>query len=238
MRESAMSLGLDHDSVTQAPENERISPELRTVRATDGWNPERFAREQIRGLVRQVFAPSLSRPVRQVMFTSVEPETDVRGICMRVGESLALETLESIAIVGRHPHIVAREEIRMPGGANENRDAPLRHAGVRWRSNVWLVPAQENDENGVSASSLHKYLAEVRGEFKYSILEGPPAGSNEATTIAQFADGVVLVLSAQRTRRATASQIKKMLQEAQVRLLGAVLTEREFPVPERLYRRL
>ena len=68
---------------------------------------------------------------------------------------------------------------------------------MRWRSNVWLVPNRENDEDNVSAAALHRYLAQVRSEFEYAILEGPPAaGSNEATAMAQFADGVVLVLSA------------------------------------------
>jgi hypothetical protein len=180
--------------------------------------------------------------VRHVMFTPAEAETDVRSICMRVGESLALETMGSIAIVGRHPHLVAAEQIgrtRMPGIADDNLAARLRGAAVRWRSNVWLVPNRENDEDNVSAAALHKYLAQIRSEFEYAILEGPPAaGSNEATAMAQFADGVVLVLSAQRSRRATASQIKKMLEESQARLLGTVLADREFPLPERLYRRL
>jgi len=56
--------------------------------------------------------------------------------------------------------------------------------------------------------------------------------------MAQIADGVVLVVSAERTRRAAACKIKEMLEAAQVRLLGAVLSDREFPIPERIYRRL
>jgi hypothetical protein len=237
-----MSIGLGISRFTQDAEGEPISPEIRPIRSLNAWNPERFAREQIRGLVRQVFFSNLPRTVRHVMFTPAEAETDVRSICMRVGESLALETMGSIAILGRHPHLVAAEEIgrtRMPGIVDDNLGAPLRGAAVRWRSNVWLVPNRENDEDNVSATALHKYLAQIRSEFEYAILEGPPAaGSNEATAMAQFADGVVLVLSAQRTRRATASQIKKMLEKSQARLLGTVLTDREFPLPERLYRRL
>jgi Mrp family chromosome partitioning ATPase len=56
--------------------------------------------------------------------------------------------------------------------------------------------------------------------------------------MARVADGLILVLSAQRTRRATALKVKQMLEEAQVRILGAVLSDREFPMPERIYRRL
>ena len=92
---------------------------------------------------------------------------------------------------------------------------------------------------GDATASLHSYLGEVRREFEYSIVEAPPAGeSNEATAMAQFADGIILVLSAQRTRRIAARKIKEALEEAQARLLGTVLSDRSFPIPERIYRRL
>ncbi len=90
-----------------------------------------------------------------------------------------------------------------------------------------------------TAVGLHSYLGAVRREFDYSILEGPPAGeSNEATSMAQFADGIILVLSAGSTRRVVARRIKEMLEAAQARVLGTVLTDRVFPIPERIYRRL
>jgi Mrp family chromosome partitioning ATPase len=48
----------------------------------------------------------------------------------------------------------------------------------------------------------------------------------------------VLVLTANKTRRLVAAQIKDQLSKAQVPLLGTVLTERRFPVPQGLYRSL
>ena len=90
-----------------------------------------------------------------------------------------------------------------------------------------------------TATSLHSYLGEVRREFEYSIVEAPPAGeSNVATAMAQFADGIILVLSAHRTRRIMARKIKGVLEAAQARILGTVLSDRVFPIPEGIYRRL
>ena len=90
-----------------------------------------------------------------------------------------------------------------------------------------------------SAVSEHAFLEEVRREFEFSVLQGPAAGvSNGAIVMSQSADGIILVLSAQHTRRAAALKVKRALGEAQVRLLGAVLRDREFPIPERVYRRL
>ena len=56
--------------------------------------------------------------------------------------------------------------------------------------------------------------------------------------MAQFADGIVLVLAAHRTRRVTARKVKEALEVSQARVLGTVLSERMFPVPEGIYRRL
>jgi hypothetical protein len=65
----------------------------------DAWDPERFAQEQIRGLVRRVFSPNAPTPVRQVVFSAVEGETDVSTICRRAGEALAMETTGQIAVL-------------------------------------------------------------------------------------------------------------------------------------------
>jgi Mrp family chromosome partitioning ATPase len=58
------------------------------------------------------------------------------------------------------------------------------------------------------------------------------------TRIGRGCDGLVLVLTADKTRRLVAARMKDLLREAQIPLLGTVLTERRFPVPEALYRKL
>jgi Mrp family chromosome partitioning ATPase len=104
---------------------------------------------------------------------------------------------------------------------------------------LWFVPALGKNAGDGKMTSVHSYLGEVRREFEYSIVEAPSAGeSNEVTAMAQFADGIILVLSANKTRRATARKIKETLETAQARLLGTVLSDRVFPIPDAIYRRL
>lgn len=212
-------------------------------RQAGAWNPEDFAREQIQGLVRQVFFSDAERPVRQVVFSAVEPETDVRNICRRVGEALARETVESVALAGEYPEISRDAETDhedSTGRPAKDEGTFLRQDTTRVRSNLWLLPAaKKNDEGRVTAVELHSYLCAMRREFKYSIVAGPPAReSNQATSMARFADGIILVLSAHRTRRNTARKIMEALQAAQARILGTVLSDRMFPIPEGIYRRL
>jgi Mrp family chromosome partitioning ATPase len=82
-------------------------------------------------------------------------------------------------------------------------------------------------------------LKQLRQEFEYVVIEGPAAGvSSEAALLGQMTDGLILVLGAHRTRKATAQKIKQTLQGAQSRILGTVLSERRFPIPESIYNRL
>ena len=225
---------------TEAWPGEDRPTELRTLREASGWDPERFAREQIRGLVRQVFLSNTARPVRQVVFTSPEPETEVRSICRRVAEALAVETTGSIAIVGGGSRILLTAESLKPAPDGETAygNPPLRQIATHHFDSVWQVPAARSYRRQVSTAALHLYLGQVRREFDYALVEGPAGESNEAMSMAQFADGVILVVSSQHTRRATARQVKEMLRAAQIRLLGTVLSDRAFPIPESIYRRL
>jgi hypothetical protein len=167
----------------------------------------------------------------------MDPETDVKSICRQVGEALALETAGSVALVGEHPQVLRDPDPRQL--KNSDGSGSLREAATRLRGNLWLVPvAEKGGERGTTAW-LHSHLGAVRREFEYSILAAPPAGeSNEAASMAQFVDGIILVLSARRTRRVVARKIKEVLEATQARVLGTVLTDRVFPIPERIYRRL
>jgi len=213
-----------------------LSPELEISRPQTAWNPQTFAREQIRGLVRQVFLAG--RPVRQVVFSAVEADSDLRNLCRSVGEALAAQAHGTVAVVGGYPRLQGGNESQASARGERDAARPLRQIAARVRGNLWLVPDGRTGGGCVSAASLQAYLSEVRRQFEYSIVEAAPAASDETLSLAQFADGIILVLSAHHTRRAAARQIKAALAAAQVHILGAVLSDRVFPIPEAIYRRL
>ena len=70
--------------------------------------------------------------------------------------------------------------------------------------------------------------------FQYLFLARYP----ESTALGQIADGLVLVLEAEATRREAASAAAASLRAANVPILAAVLNKRNFPIPQKLYKRL
>jgi hypothetical protein len=208
-------------------------PQVGMVHETNEWNPENFGREQIRGLVQRVFFAGGSQAVRQVVFSAVGSNTDVADICDRVGQALALETRAHVALVRRE---------HRAGEIVHRRNGAIKSWSTQAAANLWRVPGfgrgECGEESGTGPYWLSR-LSELRNEFEYAVIHGPAAGiSSEAALLGQLADGIILVLGAQSTRRATARKIKETLEGAQSRILGTVLSERRFPVPERIYRRL
>ena len=80
---------------------------------------------------------------------------------------------------------------------------------------------------------------ELRKEFDYVLIDAPPLNEySDAIALGQISDGLVLVLEANATRRESALRIAETLRATQIRVLGAVLNKRTFPIPEGLYNRL
>ena len=82
-------------------------------------------------------------------------------------------------------------------------------------------------------------MAELRGRFDFVLVDAPSTSVSEAAfVLGRLADGVVVVVQANSTRRETARLMTEEFEENHVRVLGAVLHGRTYPIPEVIYKRL
>ncbi len=237
MSQVAASTGLFASSI---PNKELGRPqEVRRPHPGTNWWEGTFANEQVRGLVRQLFLSEDEKHSQHILFSAIDRETDAGCVCRLVGEALAQENVGDVAVFGRSPQLCpahgVSSETRRDDHSRET--APLRQASSHVAENLWVLRHNLGDRLSIT-TKLHSAICDLRREFEYSIIEGPVADSHEALTMAQMVDGVVLVLSARHTRRATALTAKRALESAHARILGTVLIDRVFPIPENIYRRL
>jgi Mrp family chromosome partitioning ATPase len=82
-------------------------------------------------------------------------------------------------------------------------------------------------------------LDALRWNFDYILIDCPsPAISSEAITLAPIIDGFAVVVKAAQTRRSQIQHCQEMLKNAGGNFLGFVLNQRQYSVPDWLYRRL
>lgn len=191
-----------------------------------------FQDEQVQALVQQLFLQHEPR-VRHVGFAALEPDASVGPLCLQVARSLAESGTKDIGLIDaqlRSDGLPAQLHLQDHAGG----DAPWVVA-----PRLWLVPRRNWLDGGAAQvwdSSLTR-LRTAASEFDYSVVCFDPF-SWVTSRISQTCDGLVLVVTANRTRRHVAARMRDQLTKAKVPLLGAVLAERRLPVPEGLYRKL
>ena len=217
-----------------AAEQRRVTPIREQVQRTAVSPAASVHDDQIHALVQQLFFRHESKPVRHVGFATVESSTGTATLCLEVAKALAEEDRYDVGLIDAQPGSVPLQtQLQIPAPNCAEANWPI-------KPRLWMVPRQSwlPDACGqrITDQNLSR-LRELTTEFDFSTLWCPPVSWLTAS-IGQACDGLVLVLTANKTRRLVAAQIKDQLSKAQVPLLGTVLAERRFPVPQGLYRSL
>ncbi|HZQ22914.1 MAG TPA: hypothetical protein VFA89_08955 [Terriglobales bacterium] len=222
-----------------------LVPQLLRPETTDAaWDPQRFATEQIRGLVRQVFFPGWPRPARQVVISGIHDAGRVAEVCARVAIELAAQVRSRVCAVETEMIRPALLDCLMAqfGANSSSNHATSTPEHRQFGDNLFFVSGEAlwaSKSGCYSAEGIGCALSELRRRFEYTVLHAPPAGIyNQTALMARASDGIILVLEAGRTRRLAARQAAQLLRRANARLIGTVLNHRMFPVPEAIYRRL
>jgi MinD-like ATPase involved in chromosome partitioning or flagellar assembly len=120
--------------------------------------------------------------------------------------------------------------------------APLRDQCVKIGGNLWLAGPNilaDNSRVLLPPIQLKERFAQLRDEFEYMLIDAPGTSvCGDAQLLGQIADAAILVIEANSTRRLTARKAKETLDAAGVRLLGTILNNRTFAIPEAIYRKL
>ncbi|MBI3478653.1 MAG: hypothetical protein HY010_23240 [Acidobacteria bacterium] len=189
--------------------------------------------EQIQNLVQQLFFRQEPALVRHVGFAAIESQAETAQLCLDVATALADTGLHEVGLIdARLQSAPLHTQLQIPAG---NRlDASWLIA-----PRLWLAPRRkwlDESSHPIWDPSLTRLRA-VTIEFDYSIVCLDPF-SWLTTRLGQTCNGLVMVLTANKTRRLVAAQMQEQLRRARIPLLGTVLAERSFPVPPGLYRHL
>ena len=205
-------------------------------------------RDEMFKLVQRVFMAQGAARSRTVVISGMESGNGCSWICARMAEVLASQVSGSVCVVDAN--------LRSPGLHNEygvpnhfgltdalqGNDSIRRYVTSLSRPNLWLMSSGsevEGMETMLGSERMRAMLPELQREFDYVLVDAPAVElGDDCLVLGRHADGVVLVLRAHQTRRERARKALADLENANVRVLGAVLNRRTFPVPEKIYRKL
>jgi protein-tyrosine kinase len=195
-------------------------------------------------LVRGIFLANKGSGLRQVVFVGVDSESGSSSVCANAGRILAENTSKPICVVDANVHSARLSQIlgfKKPGPVF-GKPASVREQCVQIGGNLWLAGTDlMTDRRGslLGEDELKVRLTQLDEAFGYLLIDAPGTRiSKDAELLGYLVDAAVLVIEANKTRRIAAAKAKESLEAAGVRLLGTVLNDRTFPIPDRLYKLL
>ena len=89
------------------------------------------------------------------------------------------------------------------------------------------------------SSEIDIFWQELKNRFSLIIVDSPPlADSPDGLAFAPHADGVILVLEAEKTRSSVAENLKARISQVGGRIVGIVFNKRKYYIPSFIYKRL
>lgn len=200
--------------------------------------------EEILELVQRVFLPRAEVAPRIVVFAAVDRSCDSARVSALAAHHLAKSTRGSVCLVDanlRTPSLQTRLGVTARNGFADAlaNDAPLRSFTTSLAPQLWLMPSgvvRAESADLLSSDRAMSRMTELKDQFDRVIVNAPALGGFADTlALGQLTDGVVLIIEAAATRRESAQVAVARLRSSNIPVLGAVLNNRTFPIPGKIY---
>ncbi len=200
--------------------------------------------EEISRLVQSLFLTQKGRELRNIVFCGVEDDSGSSFLCADAGRALAARS-ELVCLVDanlRACNLSRYFGVVSAPPCNAFLPPPVKERCVQVETNLWLAgPDLFTNERGVllPVDEIARALARLRSLYSFVLIDTQSTStSQDAAMFGNLADAAVLVIEASVTRKPAARKAKEFLEAAGVSLIGTILNNRSFPIPEKLYKRL
>jgi hypothetical protein len=209
---------------------------------------ELVVREEALKLVQRLFlSPDQSAP-KAVLFAAIDANFGCNWLCSLTAKLLAKSVSGSVCLVEgnfRSPSFSESFGVNRERGLIDSlrHDGPIREfVSQGGAENLWLLPSGSPIEDPMillNGTRMRDRFQELRKEFDYIVMNAPPLNVYaDGMVLGRLMDGVVVVLEANASRREAALRVTNSLRTTNIPILGAVLNNRTFPIPEAVYKRL
>lgn len=212
-----------------------------TAKPADPIRRNRMSQEFIT-LAQTIFLSGNANTPHHVVLCGVDGENGSSEICIHLGRALAKSSARPVCLIDANLQFARLENVLVAG-----RQIPLPDMDEDLCRSVepdlWIAelgtPGKQKDAVLPAVQQITERLTALRTRFDFILMDAPGVNAGgDASVLSQLADGAILVIEANSTRKASALKAKQSLETANARILGSVLNNRTFPIPERLYWKL
>lgn len=204
--------------------------------------------EEYRTLLMHIMSLDTVSEIKTLAVTSAHPGEGKTVTALNLGVVMARNFSKQVLIVDcnmRSPSVHRFMGIKAAEGLSNilRDDVPfnveLIQTGVK---NLSILPAgmiSLNPSQILASPRMENLLKELRDNFDYVILDTPAVMPYaDAKILAPLVDGMLLIVKSGRTRREVVQRVESILTGVQSRILGYVLTDVEYHIPEYIHRHL
>ena len=200
-------------------------------------------RQQIAGLVERVFMPLSGPAPRMVAFAGVDAAGPSVWVAAAAAEMLARRKPARVVAIEMdmaNPSLHECFGISPAPGVMHSvtSDLPIADAARHLRGNLWVIPAGETGGTTELPAGSRARLLRLATTFDHVVVHLGSLAEWCGGGLPAAADGIVLVIAAETTRRQAGRIAAERLRASGAPLLGAVLTNRRYVIPDAIYRRL
>ncbi len=120
-----------------------------------------------------------------------------------------------------------------------NVEEALLHVGI---DNLTVLPAGKHPRNPaelLGSVKMRNLISYLKTKYDYIFFDAPPIISlTDAGVLGAQTDGVIMVIQANRTQKGVVHHAESLLKQSQSKILGYILTNIQYHIPQYLYRYL
>ncbi len=196
--------------------------------------PQCTIAEQYRMLRTNILAVNSAPPIRTLVITSAIKREGKTITVLNLSTVMAPDPEKTVVCVDcdlRRPSIHTFLDAASQPGLSELLRGAAGTEDVVQKTRIpslRIVPAGKPPSNPselIGSKRMARFIEELKDRYDYVIFDTPPIMAvTDACVLSKLADGVILVVKADSTKREVALRARTLLQGANARLVGCVLT--------------
>jgi capsular exopolysaccharide synthesis family protein len=205
--------------------------------------------EEFQRMKHKIIHSALNRVMKAILFSSPGPGEGNSTVLIHFAQTLAAEGNRVLLVDGnmRNPYIHQAFHLPRENGLTEmvfsrssfrNLDQIIKATTL---DNLWVISSGQpypNPNSILESGYLRALTDHLKNQWDWVLFDCPPVNSySDSVGMACMADGIVLVVRAEKTRWESVRSAQERLQNCGGRILGVVLNKRSFYIPSWIYKR-